>query len=389
MNTPLPVTEIVFRETLISRAPADALDWLARMYQLARPSMVQSESWRQALRAVLYGARGTRGNMQAFLESALAQWNVAYRVSVAPADPARLTWVSGGTVGGFEAKDVNRLWRVRDQLYRSVGPTFLVNPVESYLDLCPIQTGYWEAAAFTSAQEVDAELLPFVWSDTDAQFFLWADVGSSCPPTYLQPAVMWGAKEILGVPGAVFWPKGADQADQPEWYQDLGSVYEYHVTAETAGTWRNLYVNADTGTVPARGGNYTFSVLQLQGGVFQPVALTCVLGPAAVETADIVNSAVFAEGDTVWLKVEAGAGVTGALTWLRANIYIDPPAGMPKGGYVLDTAWVKGNQAVGPWPLYIGAELDAELVSIVTKLLAAGVVPRAQLADFDVLDGLP
>ena len=35
------------------------------------------------------------------------------------------------------------------------------------------------------------------------------------------------------------------------------------------------------------------------------------------------------------------------------------------------------------------AELDAELVSIVTKLLAAGVVPRAQLADFDVLDGLP
>jgi len=388
MNTPLPATEIAFRETLIHRIPGDDLDWLAHMYQLPRPALVSPESWRQALRAVLYGPRGTRGNMQAFLEAALAQWNVPYQVTTSLANPARITWASGGSAGGFTAKDVNRLWRVRGQLYRSVGPTFLVNPVENYLDLCPIRTGYWEAAAFTTAQQVSAELLPFVWADTHAQFFLWADVSAGAPPTYLQPAVMWGTKYLQGVAGSSYYPLGSDQPDQPEWKQDLSDSYSFEITEETAGTWRNLYVNADTGTVPARGGNYTFTVRKFSGGILSDTALTCTLGPALTEAADTVHTATLAVGDLVLLKVDAGVGVTGPLNWLRANVYIDPPAGMPKGGYILDTAWVSGNQTTGPWPLYIGTELDPELTAIVTKLLAAGVVPRPELADFAVLNGL-
>lgn len=389
MLSPLPVTEIALRETLISRAPKDALQWLSRFYQLPFPTIVETESWRDALRAVLYGARGTRGNMHAFLERMMQQWNETFRVSVGPTNPQRLTWVSGGTVNGFESRHVNRLIRIGERLYYSVATDG--NAVSAYLDLCPVGTAQWDAASFKVNQSLSADVLPFIWTDTGAQFFLWADTQTACPPTYLQPAVMWGGLSLGGLAGQDTYPLGSDTADNPAWAEPVNQFYVYPVTEETAGTWRYLIANADNGLTPARGGTYTLQLMKTAAGGLVPAntALTCTIGANAETGADLTHTATFAVGDLAILKVTAGAGVNKPLTYFHASVYIDPPAGMPKGGYVLENTWVNGDQTLGPWPIYIGTELDYEMVTVIEKLLAAGVVLRPKIADFNVVNGLP
>lgn len=398
MLSPLPATEVAFRDTLVQKAQGAALDDLLRMYRLPRPGVLAIDSWRAAVKAVLFGPRGTRGNMHAFLEAALSQFGTTYHCSVTPVNPQRLTWINGGTDGGFTAAHVNRLFRVDysrgSAIFRSQGPTFNAGPaVLGYVDLCPVRTGYWDAASFPEVEDVSVTLLPFVWSDTDAQFFLWADMNNIVPPTYIQPSVRWAASSILALPPASSYPYPGDAYDHPEWHHAAPlidfSTSGYIVTAETAGTWRNLIVNADTDGIPARGDSYTITLQKKVAGVYVNTLLTCSLGAALKTASDMVNSVALVEGDDVVLKVTPGAAATAPMVWPRAAVYIDKPIGQPTGGEVLDTAWVDGNQATGPWPLYLGDTLDAELVSILYQLLAAGVILRGYPAVFDELNGLP
>lgn len=397
MLTPLPATELALRDTLIHRATGTTFDALCRMYGLSRPAFIDERYWREALRAVLYGPRGTRGSMHVFLEEALRQYTVTYHCSVNPANPQRLTHLSGGTAGGFVAADVNRLLRVTYSrgsfLVRSTGPTFVGGPgVSAFLDLCKISTGYWSGISFGDAETVLVELLPFVWADTGAEFFLWAELGTAVPPTYLQPQVRWQATQVLGV-AAPSYPYPGDALDPPEWDYSAAPLIDpslsgYTVTAETAGTWRNLIVNADNDGTPARGDSYVITLEKKVAGVWGATALTCTLGAAFKTVGDTVHSVVLAEGDEVRLKVQPGAAVTQPAYWFRASVYIDRPVGEPSGGDIMENAWVSEDPATGPWPLYLGEALDTELTKGIEKLLAAGVVLRGQPAIFSELNGL-
>lgn len=398
MLTPLPATELALRDTLITRAKGTVFDDLCRMYGLARPAFIDEKYWREALRAVLYGPRGTRGNLHVFLEEALRQYTVTYHCSVAPANPQRLTYLSGGTAGGFEAADVNRLLRITYSrgsfLVRSVGPSFVGGPaVSPFLELCSVSTGYWSGVSFGTSEDVLVELLPFVWADTDAEFYLWADIGTFTPPTYMQPQVRWAAKQVLGV-AAPSYPYPGDALDHPGWEYSAAllidpSVSNYIVTAETAGTWRNLIVNADNDGTPARGDSYVVLLEKKVAGVWGATALTCTLAAALKTASDMANSVVLVEGDEVRLKVTPGAAVTQPAYWFRASVYIDRPVGEPNGGDLMENAWALEDPAGGPWPLYLGEALDTELLRAIWALLAAGVVLRGQPAVFDDLNGLP
>lgn len=395
MSTSLPSTEQAFRDTLLHRAKGTAFSTLARMYHLPRPGVIPEEDWREALRAVVYGCRGTRGNLHEFLEAALAQFNVSFHCSVTPANPQRLTYLSGGTAGGFEARHVNRLFRVTYSrgsfIFKSVSPTFIGGPaVQGLLELCPISTAYWRGASFGEVENVQVELLPFVWSDTGAVFYLWADMESIVPPTYMQTQVRWAASEVPALPGSSAFPQAADSEDSPVWGSPAGpAVVEYVVTEDTAGTWSNLIVNADTDGAPARGDAYTITLRKKVAGVFVDTLLTCSMGAAVKLASDLVNSVVLAAGDVVTLRVTAGAAVTAPLVWPRASVHIARPAGQPMGGQVLESAWIPGDQGAGPWPLYLGESLDMELMTVLWNLLAAGVVLDQKVAAFQYLNGLP
>ena len=398
MISPLPFTEQALRDTMIHRARGTALASLGQLYHMPKATILDEEPWREAMRAAVFGPRGTRGNLHGFLEAALAQFNTNYHCSIAPANPQRITWTSGGSDGGFTAVQVNRLFRVvysrGSFLCKSIGPDFNAGPaVLGYLELCPISTGYWTAPNFTDVENISVDMLPFVWDDTGAVFYLWADMEQSIPPTYMQPQVRWAATQVLGWPALDYFPYPADAEDRTEWTELPANLLDsplvsYTVTAETAGTWRNLIVNADIDTVPARGDSFVIRLQKKVVGVWVNTTLTCTLGAAATNTSDLVNSVVLAEGDEVLLRVTSGAAVTQPMLWPRMSVHIDRPGTQPNGGFVPENAWVNGDQTNGPWPIYLGMALDATFSQVLWSLLAAGVVLDGQVAAFNQVNGL-
>jgi hypothetical protein len=214
------------------------------------------------------------------------------------------------------------------------------------------------------------------------------------PPTYMQHAVRWQATQILGLPAVPSYPYGSDSQQLAAWTDFSAaplvdpSSSGYTVTADTAGTWRNLIVNADNDGTPARGDSYVVTLQKKVVGVWTNTTLTCTLGAALKTASDIVNTVVLVEGDEVVLKVVPGAAVTAPLVFPKMGIYIDRPGGQPSGGELLENAWTDGDQAVGPWPLYLGESLDMELMNVLWSLLAAGVILDQKVAVFDVPNGL-
>lgn len=398
----LPQTERALRDTLVARSALPQLDALAALYQLPRPSNIDDASWRAALRQVLFARRGVRGLLHAFLDDALTpQWGLSYQCTVAAAAPQTLTWVSGGADGGFTKKDVGRLFRVTTAsgqgLYWSVGPAFNAGPaVSATLTLCYVGTAYWQPAKFTANGSATAVRLPFVWSDFGAQYYLAADTDAAVPPTYMQPQVRWQASSAGGNQGVqnTFW--GTDGTDLPTWDEPAipAILGGYTVTAQTAGTWRNLIFNADhdpnnPAAVPARGGTYDITLLKLVGGVYQPTALTCTLAADGKVASDTTHSVALVVGDNVQLYIAANNGVNKPVIFPKASVYIDHPAGEPAGGYILPDAAATpsvAEGAAGLAPLYLGGHLDEAFLLCLRRLLASGVILHGDVADFATKD---
>src|SRR3990172_6054547 len=376
MLSPLPATELALRGTVLTRAKLDQFNNLVRWYGMPRPTLFSVENWRSAAREAAMGARATRGVWHMFLEEALGgQFGETYVATIDPGVAHELTWVSGGVAAGWEPYHTNRLWRLTypagtDDLVYSVGPSFTVGPlVGGQLTFCPVRTAYWSRLDVTkvvAASQCSLRLLPFLWSDFDGKMLLTADLSTSTPPTYMQPAVRWGASTAGGVPASTgaFFPTDTG-AEPPQWLQPAVAnefLASYTVTEETAGTWRDLVVTADIdpnnpAVLPARGDAHVVTVRWAFPG-FVDTALTCSMGAADQEASDLVNTVVFAAGDIVGIRVVAGAAVTEPLRNIHISVNIERPVGQPKGGYILENQLVDGDQFLGPWPLYIGRSED-------------------------------
>lgn len=406
MLEPLPSTELALRDTSFAHARGERFDVLARMYGLPRPTITAVTAWREALREGAQGARGTRGVWHAFLEAALGPgFGEDYTVVFDPGTPYIGTWSAGGVVAGWEARHVNRLWRVSfpdgtTQLVYSVGPSFVGGPGPvADLEFCSVATAYWQrldVSSLGAPTAVSARLLPFLWSDFDGQVLLTLDAGAATPPTYMQPAVAWAATAAGGAVGANEALYASDSGiEPPTWKQPAGPgelLHTYVVTEETAGVWRDLSVTADIdpndpGVLPARGGSHQVTLRKAAGFVFADTALTCAVGAAAQTAMDVVHTVALAAGDWVGILVVPGGGVTEPLRNVRVSVNITRPVGQPKGGAVLSDAAVPGDQFLGPWPLYLGDSVDASLLAALAELLAAGVHLRPSVAAFDVFDG--
>lgn len=70
MLTPYSQVELALRDTLVHKAESWIQDALAELYGVTRPPTIDRDDWRQVLRAVCYGHRGTLGTTWAMLELA-------------------------------------------------------------------------------------------------------------------------------------------------------------------------------------------------------------------------------------------------------------------------------------------------------------------------------
>jgi len=362
--------EQAIRDTVFTTAQGIAFDALVSMYGVPRPNWADEDDWRQAAKAVVWNVRGVLGSMFEFFYHALGKSTVT--VTLDPAKPQTLT-------GTWTAAHISRLFKYDGKVYWSVALS------GSDLQLCPVETGWWNRADFSSlpsSMSADVELLHWTFDAGGGQVRVYtADAALETPQSYLAPFADFGAEAMPATAGATryLWMFGG-----PALYQDISSwpasaielFTATSIPSDWAGTWSTLTI-ADQRTSPARGGSYT-AALRVNG---VDVA-TVVLG-ASASTAQTAGSWTINAGDIVSVAVTAGAGVSQALIQPRVSVSVNNPAGMPEGGYLGDD-----TSADDPYPTYLAStEFDEGFANTVQGLLAAGVWSDVRLVDFLTRDG--
>lgn len=353
--------EQALRDTVFTQATGRAFDSLVSMYGVPRPNRADQEDWRQAAKAVIWNSRGTLGSMCEFLYHALGKTTIA--VALDPAKPQAL----GGT---WTAAHISRLFRYGEKIYWSTGIS------SGDLLLCPIETGWWDRADFSSLPApvtVDMELLNWTFDAGSGRVRVYVqDATLEVPPSYLAPLADFGAESMPATAGATryLWMFGG-----PSLYQDISSWPASTLALFTAvpmpenwsGTWSTLTI-ADQRTAPARGGTYTAD-LQVNGST----VATVVLGAGAT-TAVTAGSWTINPGDIVTVAITAGAGVTQALIQPRVSVSVEGPDATYLGD---DTS------ADDPNAMYLSStEFDEAFARTFGNTLAAGVWSEVRLVDF-------
>jgi hypothetical protein len=200
---PLSQVAQAARSTMVAGAEGADFDRVARFYGLPRPAGFSVAAWRRGLREVALGYRGRPGGMFAFLRGVFSDRSEVVPVTVAAANPQRITAVSGTP---FEQRHVGRWVVLGDVVHLVVGPEDVAGAGGTYLELAALGTPAWTGATFLGSASHDAEILPF-WIEEPTpgpidwpngaettspgepgtlRVVVFADAVSSAPPTYLQ-----------------------------------------------------------------------------------------------------------------------------------------------------------------------------------------------------------
>jgi hypothetical protein len=194
--------QTALRDTLLTKAQGSALTRLSSFYGFRRPLVFSEDSWRDALRAAVYGARGSLGCTHQFVEAIYKDSIRSYEVVVSEADPHVVTF-SSGPAGetDFQCEHVTRLVRIRfipksalpvdpalflddpferipwrSRLFWTVGPA-VVGAGSSTLELAPYDSSYFDGCNWAGgANSIDTvtepasavaymDLLPFFYSE--------------------------------------------------------------------------------------------------------------------------------------------------------------------------------------------------------------------------------
>lgn len=198
MLQPISQSEQALRDTLITQAEGYAFDDLQTLFGFERPSSINRDVWRQALRIVAYGHRGTLGCTWGMFElglrsnpesrtilGALNPSNPHEFLGYGPNDPNILKW------DGFSCQWIGRFVRMRYSLLNETGELQYFSkilytvapgaipdepPFPETIFFCDVETGLWTTEAvdnplwtivdgggapINNDVEVTIELLPF------------------------------------------------------------------------------------------------------------------------------------------------------------------------------------------------------------------------------------
>ena len=188
MLKPLSQTELALRDTLITKAEDFAFDDLTTMFGFERPSSIARDVWRQALRIVAYGYRGTLGCTWGMVELGTRVLPETRTVTgtLTPGSPHQFTGVTfPNAATGFSCDWVGRFVRLRYALddtqggfqYHSkilyvVGPGYIGSsgPYPTTLFFAPVETGLWTTEDLSNSLisgpvTATLELLPFMFRE--------------------------------------------------------------------------------------------------------------------------------------------------------------------------------------------------------------------------------
>jgi hypothetical protein len=131
MLQPLSQTEKLLRDTLITKSESWVFESLASLFGLPKPSNYSEAGWRKALRAIAYAPRGTLGATHDCLEGAFSESVEKYTVTLNPAHPQRVTFVTHTNPAPSTSAYTN--WTCR-HIQRLVKIKFLPESLEAQAD---------------------------------------------------------------------------------------------------------------------------------------------------------------------------------------------------------------------------------------------------------------
>lgn len=230
MNTAWSSLEQAQRDILLHSAQDDAFRDLSAWYGFVYQYGFAEGSWRRALKELAHGRRGTKRTTFDVVRHVLRQYDEVFKVTVDPADPTTLTFVScvtNSAITAFDFKHINRYVSTPYGIVWAQGPQLCdgAPATSTTLTLAPEATFYWQKpestwpAEWTSgtSYEIEVRLLPFAYYEWQPavvptntapsqyyegqpcliEVYIFGHVLPNVPTTYLQPN---GVLTAAGVP---------------------------------------------------------------------------------------------------------------------------------------------------------------------------------------------
>lgn len=230
MNTAWSSLEQAQRDILLHSAQADSFRDMSAWYGFVYQFGFQEGSWRRALKELAHGRRGTKRTTFDVVRHVLRQYDEVFKVTVDPADPTTLTFVScvtDGSITAFDFKHASRFVSTPFGIMWAEGPWLCggAPQTSATLSLAAEGTFYWEKPAATwpadweagTSYEIEVRLLPFTYYEWQPsivpnnavpstyyagqpcliEVYILGHLLPNVPTTYLQPD---GAPTAVGVP---------------------------------------------------------------------------------------------------------------------------------------------------------------------------------------------
>jgi len=234
--------ELARNDTLIHRAEGAALNRLSNYYGFERPEIVSTNYWQEALRSAVYGARGTLGILQDFLENMFGEFIDYSTYDMEVLSQSSLRYTGNQAICNLETRYV----RINGTRY------YTTHSDGDILYLSPVRTTYWEAANFSSlvGQTVSVAVFPYLLEEYGGVVRLVMDAGLfAIPPTYLREFGEARQNEPFGGHIMDFFSSSADEAYGD---QAVGPYPAYLVVEEFFGSFFPVILNVLAAGIPLR-----------------------------------------------------------------------------------------------------------------------------------------
>lgn len=171
--------EQLCRETLLHRAKGESFLRLVARYGFTKPKYIAEESWRAAVLASAFNARGTPGVIFRFLELVFSEWINEISTYSAVATAVNILEISGA-----DCNLEGRFIRVDGELHRSGG---LRAGYPGELTLIPVDTSMFKGARLTPGKSYTVQVLPFDIEEHSCKYRILIDAGIlQYPVSYLR-----------------------------------------------------------------------------------------------------------------------------------------------------------------------------------------------------------
>lgn len=216
MLYPISKADQIKNETLLHRAKGVDFQRLLSMYGLHRLPFIPEPYVREALRSIVYGAKGTLGTAFAFFKNLFQGWIDSTQMD---AQAINYRTLQGSN---FHARYEGRWCEIDGVLH------YIERVIDNKLIFSDISTALWKKVFFTTNRTYTIKILPF-WIAQDDRGVFAIHVDSSLftqPSTYIMENAEERTTEPLG--GIIL--DGDDRGNANPIYfssQDISSIFDY------------------------------------------------------------------------------------------------------------------------------------------------------------------